>query len=390
MIDARRAVFCVATGGALILLGLIFEAAPLFVPGVAFVLLGAVTPAWVWVAARGASIERHLEQDRVVEGEPLEATLAVRAGPLRLPGGEIYEPLAGGPVQAPGGRRATIRVLARFERRGRRRLPPPALLVRDPLELACSAASSGGAPQDVLVLPATERVRWGRPASDPAAAAASRSRADLFAAVEVDGLRPYRRGTPASRIHWPALARGAGLLERRLRVDGDTLPLVVLDARGAATEDDLDAAVRAAGSLTLELARGGGCRLLLPGARRALEVEPDLASWPVAHTKLALLEGGTESRAPSPAALRAAMGSLFYVAAQRLERLPLAQAREGANASRAVLVVPAGGGAGAAAGKGFTVSGCVGFTLGAAQRTVGGGRSASPREGARLMAEPRR
>lgn len=368
MTDARRAAFCVAAGGTLILVGLIFEAAPLFVPGVAFVLLGAIAPAWVWLAARGASIERHLEQDRVVEGEPLEATLVLRAGLLRLPGGEVSEPLAGKPVRAPGGRRATIRVLARFERRGRRRLPAPVMVVRDPLELARSRAGSVGPPQDVLVLPATERVQWARPGSDHAASAASRTRADLLAAVEVDGLRPYRRGTPASRIHWPALARGAGLLERRLRVDGDTLPLVVLDARAAAAEDDLDAAVRAAASLTLELARGGGCRLLLPGVRRALEVEPELASWPVAHTRLALVEGGSDTRAPSPAALRAALGSLFYVTAQRVERLPVAQARESVNASRAVLVVPAAVASGGTARASFTVSGCVGFALGATQR----------------------
>ena len=54
-------------------------------------------------------------------------------------------------------------------------------------------------------------------------------------ATEVDGLRPYRQGTPASRIHWPALARGAGLLERRLRADTDSRPLVVVDARGVRT-----------------------------------------------------------------------------------------------------------------------------------------------------------
>ncbi len=369
MTDPRRAAFSVAGGGALILVGLIFDAAPLFVPGVAFVLLGAIAPPWVWLAARGASIERLLEQDRVVEGEPLEATLVLRAGLLRLPGGEVSEPLAGQPVQAPGGRRATIRVLARFERRGRRRLRAPSLVIRDPLELARSRARSVGSPQDVLVLPATERVRWARPGSDPSEAAASSARAELLAAVEVDGLRPYRRGTPASRIHWPALARGAGLLERRLRVDGDTLPLVVLDARGAAGEEDLDAAVRAAASLTLELARGGGCRLLLPGARRALEVDPELASWPVAHTKLALVEGGSEARAPSPAALRAALGSLFYVSAQRLERLPLAQARESASARRAVVVMPVGLIAGGMAKPSFSVSGCAGIALGGAQRT---------------------
>ncbi len=374
MIDLRRAVVTLAAGAALVLLGLVFDAAPLFVPGVAFVLLGALVPGWVWLAARGASIERRLEEDRVVEGDPLEAALLVRAGPLGLVGGEISEPLAGQPLRAPGGRRTTILVLARFERRGRRRLPAPALVVRDPLELARCRVVNTGQPHDVLVLPRTEPVHWARPGSNPAEAAASKSRADLLAAMEVDGLRPYRRGTPASRIHWPALARGAGLLERRLRVDGDSRPLVVLDARGGPSEQDLDAAVRAAASLTLELGRGGGCRLLLPGARRALEVEPDLASWPAAQARLALVEGGAEVRAPSPAALRAALGSLFYVTAQRLERLPLAQARETANATRAVLVLPTTLAAGEQLRPSFAVAGCVGFALGAGGRRDPAGR----------------
>lgn len=368
MRDARGAAFSTVAGTALILVGLIFDAAPLFVPGVAFVLLGVLTPGWVWLVARSATIERHLEQDRVAEGEPLEAVLQLRAGLLGLPGGEIAEPLAGEPVRVPGGRRATIRVVARFERRGRRRLAAPALVVRDPLDLARSAATSAGAPQDLLVLPATEAVRWTGPGPGLAQGAGSRSAADLLAAVEVDGLRPYRPGTPASRIHWPALARGAGLLERRLRVDGDSLPLVVLDARGEPSGPELDAAVRAAASLTLELARRGGCRLLLPGARRALEVEPELASWPVAHTKLALIEGGPQARAPSPAALRAALGALFYVTAQRIERLPMAQARESANASKAVLVLPAAVAGRGAARASFTVSGCFGIALDGGQR----------------------
>lgn len=371
MIDLRRAAAAMAAGGALILMGLSFDAAPLFVPGVAFVLLGAVAPAWVWLTARGASIERRLEQDRVVEGEPLEATLALHTGPLRLPGGEVSEPLAGELIRVPGGRRATIRVLARFERRGRRRLPAPALVVRDPLDLARCTAKGSVPSQDLLVLPRTEPVQWGRPGSEPAEGTASSTRAELLAAVEVDGLRPYRRGTPASRIHWPALARGAGLLERRLRVDGDSLPLVVLDARGMPAEQHLDAAVRAAASLTRELARRGGCRLLLPGARRALAVEPDLATWPVAHAKLALVEGGGQARAPSPAALRAALGSLFYVTAQRLDRLPVAQARESVNAGRAVLVMPAGLATSSPAVASFAVSGCIGVLLRGARRPDG-------------------
>jgi uncharacterized protein (DUF58 family) len=261
-------------------------------------------------------------------------------------------------------------MLARFERRGRHHLPPPSLTVRDPLELAeCLCASSTPA-QDLLVLPRTERVRWTGSGGAAATSAAARARADLLAAVEVDGLRPYRRGTPASRIHWPALARGAGLLERRLRVDGEETALVILDARGAQLEEHLDAAVRAAASLTLELARAGGCRLLLPGIRRALAVESNLVNWPVAHTRLALVEGGPDVRAPSPSAIRAALGPLFYVTAQRLDRLPATLSREAAAASFAVVVVPAPLAPQSRGRPNLAVSGCVGFVLGAGRRPL--------------------
>src|ERR671928_204854 len=86
--------------------------------------------------------------------------------------------------------------------------------------VALSAVAAAPA-QEVLVLPRVEPVR---PLGVAARGGAARARArpSGLPAVEPDGLRPYRRGTPASRIHWPALARGAGLLERRLSADADT------------------------------------------------------------------------------------------------------------------------------------------------------------------------
>ena len=235
-------------------------------------------------------MQRRLLADRAVEGEPVEAMIEVTRGPLGLPGGEVRDPLAGMPVAVgrplaliTGAAKAEVRVVARFPRRGLRRLEPPALAVGDMLGLATRVRSGEGPTQELLVLPRTEPVRWstrqsgrrleggdGGPAEEP------------LAASDIDGLRPYRPGTSASRIHWSALARGAGLLERRLQADGDTRPLVVLDSRcaNATTEDQLDGAVRAAASLILELARRGGCRALLPGERRAVVVESDLMSWP--------------------------------------------------------------------------------------------------------------
>ena len=42
----------------------------------------------------------------------------------------------------------------------------------------------------------------------------------------------------------------------------------------------VDAAVRAAASLTLEFARLAGCGLLLPGEQRVTAIDRELSTWP--------------------------------------------------------------------------------------------------------------
>ncbi|HVE67379.1 MAG TPA: DUF58 domain-containing protein, partial [Solirubrobacteraceae bacterium] len=276
---AGGALSSILLGAGFAILGGAFDAEPLFVGGIAFLALGGATLLWVTLAARGARVSRDLTAHRVIEDEPFDVRLAATSA-LPLPGGELVEPLLPGPVPLRPGRRETrIRVQARFARRGLRRLDPPRMTIHDPLGLAArtilgggsgDAASSGGAASaadEVLVLPRIEPVDV---TAEPDASGSGRALASLagMAEVEMDGLRAYREGTAASRIHWPPLARGAGLMERRLRPDGDGRPLVVLDPRGG-TEADLDAAVRAAASLCRALAASGGCGLLLPGERRA-------------------------------------------------------------------------------------------------------------------------
>lgn len=372
----RRAAGAALGGVVLTLAAFMFDAAPLFVPGVAFTLLGAFTPLWVWACARGATVERHLAAERVLEDEPVEATIEVHRGPLGLPRGEVLDPLAGAPVLLnrplslrSGWGTAEVLVVARFARRGLRRLDPPTLVVRDMLELASTARVGSGAVQELLVLPRTEAVRWtARQRGERSGGSDARSAAEPLAAVDVDGLRPYRAGTPASRIHWPALARGAGLLERRLRADGDTRPLIVLDGRCTAPYEHLDAAVRAAASLTLALARQGGCRLLLPGERRAVRIDADLSSWPGVHARLAFVQGGPGTHAPVIGA-GARLGPVFYVAAQLLERLPAALA--GAGGGACILVLPLGLSHKLPVGPSFEVSGCLGYVVRARSRWRG-------------------
>jgi uncharacterized protein (DUF58 family) len=372
-------------GLALILAAFTFGAAPLFVAGIGFASIGLVTPLWVLLTARSATIDRRLVADRVIEHEPVEAVIEVRRGPLGLPGAEIHDPLARTPVDLrgplallTGAQRAQVRIVARFPRRGRRRLPAPVLFISDGLSLA-RTVRGGGPGQEVLVLPRTEPVRWSLERRGRRRAVDGGHSEEALAAVDVDGLRAYRPGTPASRIQWSALARGAGLLERRLRADAEARPLVVLDARlssngqtasSAATpppakvdEVDprtqlghLDAAVRAAASLTLELALQGGVRVLLPGDRRPVMIEQGLRGWPAVHARLALVEPSSPG-SPPRLGDGIGLGRVFYVAAHHLPRLPapLARGRGGPH----VLVLPEAL-APAAALTAFRVSGCCG------------------------------
>jgi uncharacterized protein (DUF58 family) len=368
----KRAVAVAVAGLALILVALLFDAAPLFVPGIAITLLGVVAPLWVALAAHGASIERTLESQRVIEEEPIEATIEVRRGHWGLPGAAVVDPLAGESVSirtsmsmVSGSTSASIRIVASFPRRGVRRIDPPTLIVSDALELARIVRQSPSPAQELLVLPRTERVKWVPGAGEKWRRATGAAPLEPFGATEVDGLRPYRQGTPASRIHWPALARGAGLLERRLRADTESRPLVVLDARCDGPLELLDAAVRAAASLVLELGRTTGCGLLLPGEFRPLEVDPDLIAWPVAHTKLALVEGGPGTRAPGLA--RGARSSqVLYVAAASHAVLPTGLT--GAGVRAAIVVVPKALVTQPRSRVSFEVAGCVGVVVTAGRR----------------------
>ena len=368
----RRAAAAVVAGLALILVALLFDASPLFVPGIAITLLGVVAPVWVSLAARGATIERKLDSERVIEEEPIEATIEVTRGHWGLPGAAVVDPLAGEPVSIrgpmsllSGGTVASVRIVASFPRRGLRRVEPPTLIVSDALELARVVRLSASPPQELLVLPRTERVKWVPGAGEKWRRATGAAPIEPFGATEVDGLRPYRQGTPASRIHWPALARGAGLLERRLRADTETRPLVVVDARCDGPPEHLDAAVRAAASLALELGTRTGCGLLLPGEYRPLEIEPDLAAWPVAHARLALIEGGPETRAPGLAP-GARSAQVLYIAATSHARLPAGLASAGVRA--AIVVLPKALATQPSHEASFEVAGCLGFVVGAGRR----------------------
>jgi uncharacterized protein (DUF58 family) len=350
----RSALGCTALGVLLLLVAGTFDAEPLYVTGAALVLLGVGAAAWIGLGAWGATVRRTVAKRSVVEEEPLSVVIEAVRGRLPLPPGWIDEPLLPEPVRLTAGRsRARVRAEVTFGRRGRRVLAPPALVLRDPFGLA-QRVVTGAHADEVLVLP---RVLPVRATAGGGEGVSAHARAALVAAAEteIDGLREHREGSPASRIHWPTVARGAGLMERKLISEADSRPLVVIDPRAPASQDALDAAVRAAASLTVHFARKTGCGLVLPGDRRAVTIDPDLLAWPQAHVRLALMDDKT---GPALTAAQNRRGLVVFVAARVVDRPPRGLGR---TPGGCLIVVP-GGIAGRTAV--LQVAGCQGFVAG--------------------------
>jgi uncharacterized protein (DUF58 family) len=319
----RSALGCAALGALLLVVAGTFDAEPLYVTGAALALLGIGAAGWIRLGAWGATVQREVGARSILEEQPLAVRIRADAGRLPLPPGWIDEPLLPQPVRFRAGRRdARVKVEVTFARRGRRRLAPPALVLRDPFGLAQRTVTSDQA-DEVLVLPRVLPVHAAAGGGD---ASPAHARAALIAAAEteLDGLREHRPGSPASRIHWPAVARGHGMMERKLISEADSRPLVVLDPRAPTDQDALDSAVRAAASLCVHFARRTGCSLLLPGDRRAHVIEKDLLAWPSAHVRLALLDDRT---GPSLVAAQNRRGLVVLVAARPLDRPPRAVGR---------------------------------------------------------------
>jgi hypothetical protein len=143
------------------------------------------------------------------------------------------------------------------------------------------------------------------------------------------------------------------MIERQLVAGGEPRPLVVFDPRGGTDPTHRERAMRAAASLCVELARSGGCDLLLPGERRPLTIDPALRAWPEAHVRIAVSD--TRAGPPLPAGMSGA--AILWVTAGRA--LPASLRRLGAGS---FLITPSGPRRGAA----FRVSGCFAYPATAA------------------------
>jgi uncharacterized protein (DUF58 family) len=315
-------------GIALAAAGILFAAPVVLLPGVALVLLVGGCAAWVRLSVLGLTARRTGVPAEAVEGERFEVVVDGISGwlPLvaRIEDDAIARPA---PLRILRPRSAfTVRLEGVAGRRGRRRLAAPVLSVADPLGTA-SARVVAGAAESILVLPRIEPLTGSAGAGGPAVGRRDGGLGELAALgerespadTEIDGVRPYRPGTKATRIYWPALARGAGLAERRLAAAGESAPLVALDPSGATCEEDLDRAVRAAASLVAHLARLGGCELVIGGSRHRLGDGGGPRSWMGPLAALAVVRGDE-----GPPRLRGgdARACVIWVSASHSPRAP--------------------------------------------------------------------
>jgi uncharacterized protein (DUF58 family) len=121
-------------GVALLLAGAGFDSPSLLVPGVGLVGLALAAVAWVELA-RPRRLVRGDAPARVVEDEPYPVRIKAFGGRLPPPGGELIDPVLPAAVAIGPRWNATHAADVALRGRGRRRLGPARLEVRDPLGL---------------------------------------------------------------------------------------------------------------------------------------------------------------------------------------------------------------------------------------------------------------
>jgi|tagenome__1003787_1003787.scaffolds.fasta_scaffold20968434_3 uncharacterized protein (DUF58 family) len=365
-----RAPATAALGAALTLTGLGFGLTAALVCGIALLVVAIGAVSWVELATVGGRLKRAPGPSRLEESEPYPLRIELRRTLLPPPAGELIDPLLDRSIPVGPRWRRTLTRDIWLEHPGRRHLAPARLVVRDPLGLWERELDSGET-GELVVLPRLDPVRWAGPGAEPSGQSAgsgsasdATSRRGALAQFEVDGLRPYREGSPASRIHWPAVARTGEMIERRLIAGGEPRPLVVFDPRGGDAAQR-ERAMRAAASLCVELARSGGCELLVPGERRPLLIDPALRAWPEAHVRIAVSD--PDSGPMMPAGARGA--AILWVTAGASLPPSLRRLRAGS-----FLITPSGSRRAAA----FRVSGCFAYPAASAgNRSAAAQRSAA-------------
>jgi uncharacterized protein (DUF58 family) len=259
----------------------------LFALAVGLLLLVACAGLTAVLAARRLTVLRTVVDHEVQEDDPVRLRFelyGIAWLPIRV---EAQDESGAWVDLAPGGTLLEVRV----RRRGVYRLLPSRLRIRDALGIF-EWPLRAGLPEPLLILPTPE----GPANLDPRLPATTPE-----PEPEPEGLRAHAPGDPLARIHWPALARGAGLQVRRFAAAPGGLPLVVVDTAGVRDSHAIDWAARTAAGHILALTRSGGCRVLLPGDATETTVTEPKGEWRALHRRLARLDASVLGTPAQPA-----------------------------------------------------------------------------------------
>ena len=178
--------------------------------------------------------------------------------------------------------------------RGRHRLGPLTLRVRDPFGLATIAVSLQST-TDVLVLPRIEILGSGRPSGDGIGAEGAIPHMVALHGEDDAAIRSYRDGDDLRRIHWPATAHRAELMVRQEDRPARRRAVIVMDSRAgghqrSGTLGSFEWAVTAAASIAAHLFANGYAVHLVSSettadgqATQTIEIDNALASLAVAQ-----------------------------------------------------------------------------------------------------------
>jgi len=237
------------------------------------VLLCALTVLSALLALRARpelTITRTVSPTRLCVHEParVEIRFQNRSGrptPLQLAQERIDHALGDSPRFAlprmdPGDVRE-VTYLIRSHVRGRHRLGPLALGVRDPFGLATATIAVPGS-TELLVLPQVEPLGEGRPRGDGVGAEGEIPHMVALHGEDDVSIRGYRDGDDLRRIHWPATAHRGELMVRQEDRPARRRAVLVLDSRGRAhagsgSTSSFEWAVSALASIAVHLSDRG-------------------------------------------------------------------------------------------------------------------------------------
>jgi uncharacterized protein (DUF58 family) len=215
-------------------------------------------------------LDRTPRPGRVQVGEPSTVTLTIEnagptASPLIMAEEQLDYALGDRPrfvvPRLRRGDRQEVHYTVRSHVRGRHRLGPLGVRLRDPFGLSTRVAAISGA-GDILVLPRVVPLGSGRPPGSGIGAEGAIPHMVALHGEDDVSIRAYRDGDDLRRIHWPATAKTGDLMVRQEDRPARRRAVVVLDSRasghrGSGSSSSLEWAVTAAASITAHLCDQG-------------------------------------------------------------------------------------------------------------------------------------